>query len=140
MTLVLPAGYHWSPQRCRKNITKRGLRPTTPTAVWVRPFRPGQIIGHHEADLPDQTLLAVCLGTSPSTAWALSGALTAERGETWDLWEVEIAEDDEVHYRPTVGHDLDELRVVNAIPRRQLWLVGHRTVGARRWNGTQPCT
>lgn len=132
MTLTLPAGFHWSPERYRKNITKRGLRPTTETAVWLRPWRPGIVVGHHTADLPEQGLLTVCLGTSPSTAWALSGAITAEPGDVWDLWEIELDHHDEIHYRPTIGTDLEEIRIANPIPRSRCWHVGSRTRGARR--------
>lgn len=83
-------------------------------------------------DLPEDSILTVCLGTSPSTAWSLSGAWSAEVGEAWDLWEVELDGEDEVHYRPSFGDQLDEVRVANRIPKRRLWLVGGRTATRRR--------
>lgn len=132
MSLGLPPLYHWSRAAARPAITKRGLKPTCETAVWVRPYRPGVVVGHHRADLPEDTILTVCLGTSPLTAWALSGALSGERGEEWDLWEVEISADDEVHYRPHIGTLLDEVRVANRIPKSRVWRVGSRTIGAQR--------
>lgn len=110
MSLVLPPLFHWSPTNRRPNITRRGLRPTCPTA-----------------GRSDDTFAAVCLGTTPSHAWSLSGALFAERDETWDLWQVTLDQDDEVHPLPFYGHRLGEIRVANRIPKRRLWLVGQRT-------------
>lgn len=124
--------YHWSSSIRRKNIRKRGLRPTTPTAVWMRPDRPGEIIGHGFVDLPEESILAVCLGTTPLTAWALSGAHSAERGDVWDLWQVLPDDEDEVHYRPHFGTSLDEVRIANLIQPGRLWFVGSRLVGHRR--------
>ena len=131
MTLYLPAVYHWSPEKHRKSILRGGLRPTCHTAVWHRPLKPGEDVGHHTYDIPEESLLAVCFGTSPSTAWDYSGALSAERGETWDLWQIELVEEDEVHVRPTWGNELDEVRVVNPIPKSRCWFVGSRTCPKR---------
>jgi hypothetical protein len=117
----------------RPRIVKIGLKPTCHTAVWMRPEpATAVLVGHGWTDLPNESLLAVCLGTTPSTAWALSGALSANRGESWDLWEVEADLDDEVHYRPHFGRVLDEVRITNRIPKSRCWLVGTRTVGSRR--------
>lgn len=131
MSLRLPSLFHWSPATNRERIQRRGLKPTTDTAVWVRPFRPGDKVGHFHEDLPDQSLKAVCLGTSPETAWAYSGAISAERGATWDLWEVTLHDTDETHLRPMYGNDLVEVRVVNRIPKSQVWYVASRTVQLR---------
>lgn len=128
MTLLLPALFHWSPAANRNRIKRRGLKPTTETAVWVRPFHPGDKVGHFHEDLPDQPLRTVCLGTSPATAWAYSGAISAERGETWDLYEVTLHDDDETHLRPMYGNKLDEVRVANRIPKSRVWYVASRTV------------
>lgn len=124
MSLVLPVLYHWSPAECRPRINRRGLRPTCPTAVPVGLPMPGdaRIVD------PDATVRAVCLGTSPSHAWSLSGALWAERGAVWDLWQVTLDVDDEVHPLPFYGHRLGEVRVANRIPKGRIWLVGQRTV------------
>ena len=136
MTLYLPDLYHWSPERHRSSIVRRGLRPSTPTAVWERPLKPGELVGHRTEDLPEDSLLAVCFGTTPSTAWAYSGALSAQRGETWDLWQIELAADDEVHFRSTWGNRFDEVRIVNPIPRSRCWFVGSRKCPERgsRWH------
>lgn len=132
--MILPVLYHWSPFDCRERIIKRGLRPSTPTAVeqfdckgvGPRRLRPSRGF---------VTRKAVCLGTSPSHAWSLCGALWGERGSTWDLWQVDLDETDEVIAMPfDDGHRLGELRVLNRIPKRRAWLVGSRTVGAQRWS------
>lgn len=83
---------------------------------------------------PDATELGVCLGTSPSHAWSLSGGIWGERGSVWDLWQVLIGDDDEVHPLSFYGNRLDEIRVLNRIPKSRLWHVGTRTVGSRKWS------
>lgn len=50
-----------------------------------------------------------------------------EPGETWDLWQVRLADEDEVHILPEWGRWLREVRVANRIPKRRLWWVGERT-------------
>lgn len=119
MSLVLPVLYHWSPETCRASIRRRGLKPTTPTAYL------------------EDSFLAVCLGTSPSHAWSLCGAIWADRGSSWDLWQVTLDDIDHVHVLPSHGadgHRLQEVRVANPIPKARIWHVGSRTVGARRWS------
>lgn len=124
MSLVLPPLYHWSPAECRQRIVRYGLRPKTPTAVPITAPLPG---GARVVD-PEASVHAVCLGTSPSHAWSLSGALWAEAGSVWDLWQVALDVDDEVHPLPFYGHRLQEIRVANRIPKRRVWLVGQRVV------------
>ena len=126
MSLVLPVLYHWSPERCRKGIEKRGLRPTCPTAGAYTPE------GWVAEDDDALTFNAVCLGTSPSHAWSLSGDLIAGYGETWDLWQVALDDDDAVHPLPFHGWRLDEIRVANRIPKSRVWFVGSRTITDRR--------
>lgn len=111
MSLVLPVFYHWSPTENRPRINRYGLRPTCPTA--------GRF---------DDTFKAVCLGTSPSHAWSLSGAVFAERGQSWDLWQVTLDVDDEVHPLPFTGYRLEEVRVANRIPKSRVWYVATREV------------
>lgn len=127
MSLVLPPLFHWAPDTARAGIIRRGLKPTCHTAD----HRPndegaGWYVG--------ESFLAVCLGTSPSHAWSLSGAIVADRGETWDLWQVTLDDGDEVHPLPFYGHRLAEFRVANTIPKGRCWHVGSRTVGARQWS------
>lgn len=115
MSLVLPVFYHWSRTANRTRIQRTGLRPTTPTA--------GRF---------DDTFKAVCLGTSPSHAWSLSGAIFGERGESWDLWQVTLDDGDEVHPLPILGYRLEEVRVANRIPKSRVWYVAARVIAAGR--------
>lgn len=124
--------YHWSPTRVRGAIRRRGLKPTTETSLCARPVVG---VGHMEVDNEIETVLAVCLGTSPATAWALSGYFSAEVGESWDLWEIRLTDNDEIYVWPTKGANIDEIRVINRIPRSQLWYVGTRIrADRRRWH------
>lgn len=126
MSLVLPPLYHWAPSERRAGIIRRGLLPRTPTGVTIGPTFARTNRGPRPYD-PDGTTVAVCLGTSPSHAWSLSGALCAERGAVWDLWQVTLDDGDEVHPLPFWGYRLDEVRVANRIPKRRVWWVAERT-------------
>lgn len=134
MSLALPVLFHWSPVDRRKKIVRSGLRASTPTLVETFADKP---VGKRQlmASLGHETIKAVCLGTTPSHAWSLCGAIWGERGETWDLWQVCLHEDDhvEIHSHPE-GHRLGEVRVCNDIPKGRVWHVGSRVVGARRWS------
>lgn len=74
--------------------------------------------------------LAVCLGTSPSHAWSLSGGIWADRESEWDLWQVSLDANDEVHPLPFFGNRLEEVRVANRIPKSRVWYVATRKVKA----------
>lgn len=124
VSLVLPVFYHWSPTENRPRINRYGLRPTCPTAVPVDVPMKG---GARVVD-PEASRQMVCLGTSPSHAWSLSGALWADRGSSWDLWQVTLDVGDEVHPLPFYGHRLDEVRVANRIPKSRVWFVATREV------------
>jgi hypothetical protein len=129
MSLIVGTLYHWSPVAARGGIVRRGLLPRTVSAIALRPWRAEEHHpGHYHEDEEPESILAVCLGTTPMTAWCLSGALGAG-GELWDLWEVELDDDDEVHYRPEFGRALDEVRVANPIPRSRVWWAGTRLRG-----------
>lgn len=126
MSTPLAPLYHWSPGSRRRQIVRYGLKPTCPTAVvYGAGVIPGTANGRRLAD-EDASRPMVCLGTSPSHAWALSGEIMADKGESWDLWQVVLGETDEVHPLPFFGHRLDEIRVANRIPKGQVWLVGQR--------------
>lgn len=128
MSLLLPVLYHWSRERSRKQIIRLGLRPTCPTSTrYSAAVIPGTVNGRW---LSDDSAVMVCLGTSPSHAWSLSGAIQGEPGETWDCWQVTLDVGDEVHPLPFFGHRLDEIRVANRIPKSRIWMVGSRTVPA----------
>ena len=133
MALQIPSLYHWSPADRRERIAKRGLRPSTPTLIerfaeegdgpWM--LRPSRGV---------DTVKAVCLGTTPSHAWSLCGAIWGEQGETWDLWQVELDSSDLVKPMDGHGNTFEELRVLNAIPKSRVWHVGSRTIGRQRWS------
>jgi hypothetical protein len=126
--------YHWSPAKARTGILRRGLLPRTPTSVAMHPVPDN--LGHHMSDDDLETHLAVCLGTTPGAAWALSGAWSGERGEPWDLWEVSLCDEDEVHIRCEYGAELWEVRVLGPVPKGRLWFAGTRVVPQRgsRWH------
>lgn len=133
MTALLGQMFHWSPIEVRPSIRKRGLKPTCPTAVAGRPVPPD--LGHFVTEDELDGLPGVCLGTSPAVAWSLSGVWSAARGSVWDLWEVRLTVDDEVHVRTEYGPEINEVRVLGRIPRSRCWHVGSRVVPMRgsRW-------
>lgn len=68
-----------------------------------------------------------CLSPDPQLAWRLSGDLDwVKEIEQWDLWQIRLGEDDEVHYRSDFGPYLVEVRVFTVIPSERAWLVGTR--------------
>lgn len=101
--------YHWSPLERRPDILRNGLVPGSPSSVAT------------------MELGYVCLGTSPRGAWMLSGDLEwAENEEDWDLWQVMLADMDEVRVRPDFGPRIQEVKVHNVIPPDRVWWVGAR--------------
>lgn len=105
--------FHWAPKARRKQITHYGLRPamrptTHATPAWRAPY--------------------ICLGDTPSWAWALSGQQrSAPRGE-WDLWQTWSSSVTE----PSVMagdciNGIHEVRTHHRIFKRDLWLVGSRS-------------
>lgn len=133
MSIVLPVLYHWSPEHCRAGIVRRGLTPRCETAVerfGSRGLGERKVLPHEGFE----TVKAVCLGTSPSHAWSLCGALWGQRGETWDLWQIALDDGDECIAMPWEGFRLGEIRVANRIPKSRVWHVGSRTIGPQRWS------
>lgn len=106
---TVPALFHWSPRDRKAGIIRRGLVPAM-----------APCLSSERQDL-------VCLSPTPSCAWSLSGAIRAEKGEPWDLWQVRLADTDEVHVLPFWGGVLREVRVANRIPKSRVWWVGERT-------------
>lgn len=102
--------YHWSPTDRRPAILAEGLVPGKPCTVATTE------LGY------------VCLGFSASGAWALS-ADTVEHVDLWDLWQVQLSDDDSVTVRPEFGSLMCEVMVRNRIPAARLWLAGTRAVG-----------
>lgn len=134
MSLALPVLFHWSPADRREKIIARGLRSSTPTLVETFSDK---ATGKRRllASVGTETRKAVCLGTTPSHAWSLCGAIWGQRGETWDLWQVTLHTDDMAVTMPSdIGYRLGEIRVLNNIPKGRVWHVGSRTIGARKWS------
>jgi hypothetical protein len=106
--------YHWAPVARRKQIMRYGLlpgkRPTTSSGGMGAP--------------------CVCLGDSPSWAWALSGGMPYTPDGEWDLWQTWLEALDE----PVVLADhtgsrpsgIYEVRTEKRIYKRNVWWVGSR--------------
>lgn len=109
--MLLPALFHWSPSEKREAILGEGLR------IYAEPCV-------HRGGL---TYPYVCLGFTPSGAWSLSGDMDwVDEFDSWDLWQVRLAEADTVHVRPEFGPVLLEARVRNTIPADRVWWVAER--------------
>lgn len=111
--MILGPMYHWAPTDRRASIEVNGLQPQSPRTVATS-----------EMD-------SICLGFSPSGAWALSAAtLDGEAGAgSWDLWQVHMTSSnplERVVVRPEFGHILREVQVTGRIGPSRLWLVGTR--------------
>lgn len=105
--------YHWSPVERRKEIRAHGLQPYKRTSV----SSDGVVYPY------------ICLSPTASMAWGLSGDMDwVSEIEDWDLWQVEIPKNAEVHVRSTWGSTIEEVKVYTPIPANFLWLVGTRTV------------
>lgn len=110
----LDALYHWAPAERFARINRRGLRINARPTVGT--FRSGYL----------------CLGLSPSAAWGLSADIFGEPGQEWDLWQVRLFPEDEVHVRPFWGNQLEEIRVHNDLPKSRVWHAGRKACPARR--------
>jgi len=112
MTLLLPALFHWAPADRRPSIRAEGLRPYCPPTISTG---------------DNVTWPYLCFSPSPSAAWGLSGDMAwVSEIEQWDLWQVRLADGDEVHYRSDFGPKLTEIRVYNTIPADRCWYVATR--------------
>jgi hypothetical protein len=109
MLVRLDVLYHWSPVERRADVAAQGLRPG------CAPNVAGYPLGY------------VCLGSTPSSAWALSGAMewTSEIDE-WDLWQVRLVDGDDIRVRPDFLPAIREVKVYGPIPADRVWHVGTR--------------
>lgn len=107
--------FHWSPSENRVNILREGLRVYSKATVTSGDYRWPYI----------------SLSPRPSLAWGLSAEFITQMNgdpiEEWDLWEVQIPEDAEMHVRPFWGWRLEEVKVYSSIPFTHVWFVGERT-------------
>lgn len=106
--MILPALYHWAPTERRDDIFQLGLVPNRLNTT-------------SSVSLPH-----ICLSTTPSNAWAMSGGTGWTEIEDWDLWQVRLNENDNVHIRPEFGNIIQEIKVRNVITPDRIWLVGSR--------------
>ncbi len=107
--MILPVLYHWSPAARRDDILRAGLVPGSAACI------------------ASGVLRYICLSPNPARAWQLSGATGWGDADEWDLWQVRIGDDDEVHIRPMFGAEVEEVTVRNVIPPDRLWWVGRRS-------------
>jgi hypothetical protein len=117
--MLLPALYHWSPKDRREDIMRDGLKPYSMPVC-------------HGAGVGELKFAYICFSPTPSGAWGLSGDIDGNFEDTiseWDLWQVRLAEGDEVHYRADWGPWLREVRVHTAIPANRVWYVATRETG-----------
>lgn len=109
----MPPLYHWSPAARRKQILRYGLR------VAQRP------VTHADSGFRAPY---VCLGETPSWAWALSGKF-ADLPGAWDLWQVNVnGKRGEVVDTYDDDHQWHEVRVHERIYKAQMWRVATREV------------
>ncbi len=108
---MITALYHWAPAQRWAQINREGLRPFSKNTV------------------ASGTLHYLCSSPDPAEAWLLSGAVEwCAEIEQWDLWRIRLAPGDQVHVRPFFGNQIEEVKIVNAIPADRLWYVGRRDV------------
>lgn len=114
--------FHWSPSDRRKQILRYGLRPRCrPTTNPVDDI--GNPVGN--GDIRGWRAPYICLGPSPSYAWALSGA--QEPGITeWDLWQVWRSHLGRHRLVREDGH-IKEVRAFDRIYKRHVWYVATRS-------------
>lgn len=116
MDVALPPGYHWSPKDRREAIRADGLKPYSPPVLTMEPA----------ADWA-HGFGCICLGLTPARAWSLSGDMQhVSEIEEWDLWQIALADGDEIRVRAEFGPCIKEIRVFNPIPADRLWWVAER--------------
>lgn len=103
--------YHWSPSVRRVDILKTGLQVYSEACTHA-----------------DGTLRwpYICLSPHPSAAWALSVDMQPDI-EEWDLWQVSVPDNAEVHVRPFWGRRIEEIKVYTSIPADHIFFCGERT-------------
>jgi hypothetical protein len=114
--MLLGPLYHWSPADRREQILRDGLQPYAPPAV------------SGGGEMSTIAWPYLCFGLTAKGAWRYSGDMGYDHlSETeWDLWQVALADTDEVHIRAEFGPRVKEVRVHNAIPADRVWWVARR--------------
>lgn len=104
--MLLEQLFHWSPADRFDSISQQGLIPGSFHVTCTEP----------------QTV--IFLSPDPRTAWELSGAVGTARD--WDLWQVTVDDDDEIHIRAEFGPRVQEVRIHNPIPPGRLFHLARR--------------
>lgn len=122
--MILPPLFHWSPADRRKQIIRYGLRPGCRPTI-------GTISTVGGSDESGDGRHMLCLSSSPSAAWGLSGDMRWARDiAAWDLWQINLTDTDEVHILPSWGPVVTEVRVANRIPKSRIWWIARRETEA----------
>lgn len=105
--------YHWSPKARRTQILSYGLLPSRKST---------------STEGLDYKAPYICLGDSPSWAWALSGGMKHTPKGEWDLWMTwqDKITDPKVMGDPERHTGIYELRTEHRIYKRDIWYVGSR--------------
>lgn len=105
--------FHWAPSARRGQIERWGLRPGMRNTT------------ASEGGMPYGV---VCLGDSPSWAWALSAEMSWTPDGPWDLWQtaLDLLTDPIVLPNPDRSSGVHEVRTEHRIYKRDLWFVGTR--------------
>lgn len=108
--MLLDDLYHWSPADRFDQVFREGLRP------------------HSRPSVCQTTSLSyVCLSPNPARAWSLSGDMEwVSEVDEWDLWQVRLADSDDVRIRPDFGPVIQEVKVHGPIPADRIWWVARR--------------
>ncbi len=122
MTEIGPL-YHWSPRERLASIKRLGLVP-------ARRNHHGPV--YHWDENGDETRSeyrqdSISFSLDAATAWSFSHGAWKSVG-IFDLWQVWLVKDDEVHISPMWGGRIIEIRVKNRIRKARLIWVGERTV------------
>ena len=120
--------YHWSPRDRLKSINRQGLMPGKRNIAGPIYHGTPDNVNEANEDLGAGEFVrnGVCFSTSPATAWNYSHGCWKSSG-TFDLWQVDLIDSDEVHVNPQWGARIIEVRVRNRIPKSRLTWIGERT-------------
>jgi hypothetical protein len=119
--------YHWSPRERLAGIKRLGLVPGKRNIAGpVLHGTPEEPL-YDDDGSPEFLQPGVCFSLDPGTAWNYSHGAWRSTG-TFDLWQVDLVDADEVHVLPMWGGSIVEIRVHNRIRKARLRWVGERTV------------
>lgn len=125
--------YHWAPSERRRGILQSGLVPYS---------HPVTHAARSEADEARLSFPYICLGPTPSLAWAYGAASRdglEDEYDGWDLWQVRLHERADVYVLPFWGTEVQEVRVRSAVGADGVWYVAtRRGLSAEAAYGDEP--